>query len=422
MPDWLTDVIVAAVAAAWIAYRISVGPGGLATTNPGSPAYALGLTMAAMLLARRRWPLTVLLVDSLLWLGYHIADLPGGAPAPALWVALFTVAASSGNMRRGMLLAAWLLTTDLAGRAYPGEHPGAYLLDAGADGSLTLAAAFLLGYAVRARDDLRRQAAQEREWEACRRVDEERLRIARDLHDILASTVSVITVHAGVAADVLDRRPAVARTAIETVRATCRQALAELRVVIGVLRQPAGHPRAGTAPRSPFAGEGSGSGAWSAGRPAPTGGETLDAPPAPAPRLDQLAQLLDTARGAGLRVDLTVVGEARAVPAAVELAAYRIIQESLTNVVRHAGAGVATIRIDYQREGMAVEVADDGRGLSAGRARHGQSPRSTGPSAGGYGLVGMAERAASVGGRLDVGPGHPAGCVVRAWLPALERP
>ncbi|WP_322753819.1 integrase core domain-containing protein [Frankia sp. Cas3] len=112
----------------------------------------LGTAMAVTLLVRRRWPMVVLLVNSMLWLGYHVADL--------------------------------------AGRAYPDEHPGAYLLDTGTDGSLTLVAAFLRGYAVRTRRDLRRQAAQEREWEARRRVDEERLRIARDLHDVLANTVS----------------------------------------------------------------------------------------------------------------------------------------------------------------------------------------------------------------------------------------
>jgi len=238
----------------------------------------------------------------------------------------------------------------------------------------------------------------------------------------------VITVQAGVAADMLDRAPDRSGAALAAIRGASREAMAELKAAVGVLRQPTGEAT-GTAPvdpgaapaghGAPRAGQGAvppdGSDAprdgsdTPAGRPAAPVGKG-GAPPAPAPGLAQLDDLVAMAAGAGLEVDVGVDGTARPLPAAVDLTAFRIVQESLTNVLRHARATAVAVRIGYQRDGMVVEIGDNGRGAAAGR------------DGGGYGLIGMRERATAVGGRLEAGPAPLGGFTVRAWLPTPGRP
>ena len=376
VPTWLVDVMVVLATAGLVVYRISLGPGA-ADIEPDAVAYGLGLAMALLLLARRRWPLVVLSGVFLLFVVYHYLRYPGGAPSPALWVALYSAAAS--ERRRTVVLglvALLILLGDLEARTkLEGVPPLATGLDSS---SVVLVAVLLLGEVVHSRRALLRRVEADHELEAQRRVAAERLRIARELHDVLAHTVAVISVQAGVAGDVLERRPDTARSALNAIRTASREAMEELTATIGVLRQPGAGP-------GPEAGNGR--------------------PRAPAPGLAQLGELVARARAGGLRVELTAEGEARALPPAVDLTAFRIVQESLANVLRHAQATMAAVSIRYLPDGVLLEVLDDGRGPAGGAA--------------GYGLVGMHERAAALGGWVTAGAGARGGFLVRARLPTL---
>ena len=209
-----------------------------------------------------------------------------------------------------------------------------------------------------------------------RALAEERLRIARELHDVVAHAMSVITVQAGVARHVLDVRPEQAGQALEAIETTGRQALHDMRQLLGVLRP---------GPE----------------RPPPA------APHSPVPGLDDLGDLIMSTDAAGTAVELTVRGARRALPAAVELSAYRIVQEALTNVVKHAGTDRARVVLTYDPGHLAIEVVDDGAG-------HGGAS----PAGGGHGLAGMRERALLHGGSLTAGPLPVRGFRVAACLPA----
>lgn len=298
VPAWVVDVVLASgtalVITAWV---------GLAAEHDARPtdlgAYALRLSIAALLLVRRRWPLGVLLASIALLEAYLTLDYPAIAPPLVLGVALYT-AAAAGHLRWGLLLIVLLAVLGLFYRVLVEREQlllvvGSTLGEAGLAG-----AALFLGDAVRNRRALMAEVAErlrraelEQEREAQRRVGEERLRIARELHDVVAHTVAVIAVQTGVASDVFDQAPDEARAALGRIRAASREAMAELKATVGVLR----------------------------------GGEGGDAPRAPAPGLNQLDHLIKTARRVGLRVELSVTGEARPLPAAVDLAAYRILQE-----------------------------------------------------------------------------------------------
>ncbi|MGP4028507.1 sensor histidine kinase [Actinomadura sp. 3N407] len=201
-----------------------------------------------------------------------------------------------------------------------------------------------------------------------RAAGEERLRIARDLHDVAGHHISLINVQAGTALHRFRRDPAQAEAALAAIKESSRDALRDLRATLGVLRQA-----------------------------------DEEAPTAPAPDLDRIGELVESARAAGLTVRTRVTGDAGPLPGGVELAAYRIVQESLTNVVRHASAGTVTVRIERGPRSVLVEVADDGRGAAAGAT--------------GGGVRGMRERARALGGELTAGPGPDGGFLVRARLP-----
>ena len=229
-----------------------------------------------------------------------------------------------------------------------------------------------------AAEERARLAEQTREEHAQRRVAEERLRIARELHDVVSHSISAINLQAGVAAHVMDERPEQARQALLTIKATSKEALRELRGILGLLRQ----------------------------------GDEAEAR-APAPSLDQLGGLVEATSQVGVPTRLTVNGPVRRLSPAVELAAYRIVQESLANVLCHAGAASAAVRLSYEDNRLAVEVADDGRARSASEG----CPSATGNERG-LGIVGMRERAAAVGGELEHGPRPDGGFRVCARLPA----
>jgi signal transduction histidine kinase len=210
-----------------------------------------------------------------------------------------------------------------------------------------------------------------------RAVTEERLRIARELHDVVASSFATINVQAGVAVHVLEEQPAQAVEALKAIKSSSKEALSELRAILGMLRTDDDEAQ-------PFA-----------------------------PGLERVDALATRTTAAGVTTQVRLVGQPRPLPAVVDLTAFRIVQESLANVIRHAGAASAVVTISYERDGLTIEVEDDGC-LDARSDR--------GPSEGsGNGIAGMGERAFAIGGELEAGPRPEGGFRVRARLPVLGR-
>jgi signal transduction histidine kinase len=253
-----------------------------------------------------------------------------------------------------------------------------------------LIALFSIAELVRSRRD-RAEEAERAKAEATRRqVADERLRIARELHDVVAHNMSLISIQAGVALHLLDQNPEQARSSLATIKDASKEALVELRSILGVLRQVdlEGEPAVAVP------------------------GEDSDAPRAPVPTLERLGDLVERARAAGIDVQVEVgpsADDVSRLPRPVDLAAFRIVQESLTNVAKHSDDRAAVVRIRREGEGLALEVLDDGSGQAGG-------PGDPLPGAG-TGIIGMRERAAAAGGRLTAGPRPGRGFAVRAWLP-----
>ncbi|MFG3283816.1 sensor histidine kinase [Streptomyces sp. NPDC048111] len=353
------------------------GPNGptFGTRAPGPLSLVLMVLAAAALVLRRRRPMAVLgCTGALAMVELSLGDPPAPVAMSAV-IALFTVAAHTDRpttYRVGVLTMVVLTGTAMLFGAppwYSQEHVGIFAWTG-------MAAA--AGDAVRSRrafvDAIRERAERAehgREEEARRRVAEERLRIARDLHDVVAHHIALVNVQAGVAAHVMDKRPDQAKEALAHVREASRCALNELRSTVGLLRQ--------------------------SGDPA--------APTEPAPGLAVLDDLLATFRRAGLPVELARTDHAP-LPAAVDLAAYRIIQEALTNVRKHAGPGaraeVSVVRVGPHTE---ITVIDNGNGTGAGG------------DGGGHGLLGMRERVGALGGSCTAGPRYGGGFRVQAILP-----
>lgn len=238
-------------------------------------------------------------------------------------------------------------------------------------------AAWVLGDNLRQRRQREGQLVQraerllaEQDEHAQRAVADERARIARDLHDVVAHTVSVIVLHAGAARRIATEQPERARSTLEAIEALGREAAADMRRLVGILRAPA-EPAADAEPQ---------------------------------PSLARLDGLVDRVRAAGLDVRLQIEGDARTLPPGVDLSAYRIVQEALTNTLRHAHAERADVLLRYRADGLELEVSDNGRG-------------SVPAAAGGQGLIGMRERAAIFGGHVEAGPRQGAGFRVRVLLP-----
>lgn len=343
---------------------------------PHTPAAALLLVAAAglALAGRRSRPLAALAASTAAVVAYTALGYVNGAALLAPPIALYSVAVRS-PVRRALLagLATLAALMTVTGAAQPfGVTGGGFDLI-----PFEVAAACLGGVAVASRRAYAASLQARAEREAALRVDEERLRIARELHDVVAHTMATINVQAGVAAHLLADRPhEPAREALVAIRNASRQGLQELRAILNVLRQA----------------------------------DEAD-PTQPTPVLAQVPTLVDGACAAGLPTTLQVDGSPRQLPAPVELAAYRIVQESLTNALRHAGSATASVRLDYQAAQLEVTVRDTGMGRPAG------------PSDGaGQGILGMRERAATVGGTLDAGRAGDGGWRVTARLPLGAAP
>ncbi|GAA2423420.1 sensor histidine kinase [Actinomadura vinacea] len=363
------------------------GPPDYHSTPLDPLGFALLIGGPLLLLLRRRHPVFTLLSVGAVTGLYLLRAYTYGPGLAAAAVAIL------GAVTAGHRLTAWVGTfaglagyftltwfigvpfeqRGMPGRPFPVEEPSL--------GSTVFAVAWVVvplisGELIRMRAQRAAAAARTRAEEERRQASEERLRMARELHDVLAHNISMINVQAGVALHLIDQDPEQARTALAAIKEASKEALSEMRSVIGVLRS-----QGESAPRAPTAG------------------------------LARLEELLGRARSAGLRVEAEITGERRPLPAGTDLAAFRIVQESLTNVTRHAGPGpvTATVRIAYGEREIAVEVADDGHGVSL-----------LDDHPGGSGINGMRERAAALGGTFSAGPRPGGGFRVSAALPVED--
>ena len=371
---------------------------GIDTAPPGSDppptAVWVGLTLALILPLtwRRRFPLTVLVTVTAVFFPYRLVDVPDLTVSVVVWwLALYSAGAYGSPRRRDWVrglnvvaalgFVAYRLVT-FEGSLLQGP-PLLRNLFVVLFNVVFVVAALAFGNTMARRREYETalverasELEREREEKARRAVFDERVRIARELHDVVAHHVSVMGVQAGAARRVLQRSPAQAEEALSNIETASRQAVAELQRLLGFLRRE---------------------------------GEVDELTPQPG--LGQLDALAEEVRHAGLHVEISVEGQVRPLPPTIELSAYRIVQESLTNTIRHAGATKATVLLRYEPRVLQIQVTDDGTGLHSNG--EGESP--------GHGLIGMRERASLHGGRLSAGPRPEGGFGVSASFP-LDRP
>lgn len=364
-----TDLGVAAALAAAITLTIA-GVTEPDARAPDALAYLLGLAAAAWVFLRRAYPVGALIGTIATLLLYYEIGYPAFSPAVALTPTAFFAALAGRAVPAGCILG-FAVAFSTGWRVLVDEMALDTVLGTNSLADVALfAAVIFLGEAVRTRRSWGEEVRVRERLEAAQRAEDERLRIARELHDVMAHTIVGVSVQASVAADVIDDAPEAAKEALRAIRQQSTEAMAELRAVVGVLREGEG-----TAPRTP------------------------------APGLDGLDGLVELTHGAGVEVDLAIDGPARPLPKAIDMTAYRIIQESLTNVIRHAGVAAARVHVRYDPGALVLEIADDGTGAA------------TNGTGGGHGLAGMRERAAAVGGELTAGRAPQGGFRVRATLP-----
>jgi signal transduction histidine kinase len=352
--------------------------------EPGAVAIVLAVVISLPITFRRTYPWTALSVSAAAILTLIGLDYPEGTSPTSVLLLTYSVAAWSPPVRAWIGVAeVWAVIVVLGALDSPG------LDTAGVLGNLAIfTVAWVIGYAIRTRRESEQAKLREAEERAelerqrsARILAEERLRIAQELHDVVAHSMSVIAVQAGVGSHVLDSQPEQARAALDAISTTSRGTLAEMRRLLGVLR-----------------------------------GDDGGRAHAPAPGLADVPSLVEELRAVGLPVVLTVSGCGTTTPPGVELSAYRVVQEALTNVLKHAGpVDEVEVRVEHRPGRLAVEVVDDGRGLAAVPV-----PPADGAMNGGHGLLGMRERVELWGGELSVGPRVGGGFRVRAVLPYEE--
>jgi signal transduction histidine kinase len=363
------DFIVAGVIAVWAVLEalLNDGPG------PKWLRVIVALVFSVPLVWRRRSPLAVMaVIAATVIVVATVADKPepGTMPFPALLIATFSVGLHVRSLPLALLgglipvaTMIWILTTDF----YTGETPDLsefFIL------TFFISGAWSAGRVVRHRAEQAAHAEATSGERAREAASAERVRIARELHDVVAHSVSMIAVQAGAAEELVERDPAAARQHMSAVRKTAREALVEMRRLLGVLRED-------------------------------------EATYSPQPGLARVEDLIEESRAAGVPTELREEGERPAVAPGIDLAAYRIVQEALTNVRKHAGEVATTVTVRYRPDGIDLEVVN--------------APGATGNGGGsGHGLVGMRERARVYGGSIDAGPDADGGFVVRARLPLEE--
>ena len=391
--DSFWAVLLLMVSFVWFVASFTSGPNPEGTPQGQAESYAaipVGISLCLVVALRRRTPNKMLLLAVAAGIVQVVAGVPPYPGNFAFLVIIFTVASHSVRWASRLALVGAITAPIIAEVRWPTPRQD---LGAAAVGSLfmtiTFVLAWVLGDSLRTRKAYYRQLEEratrlekEREAQAKVAVAAERARIARELHDVVAHNVSVMVVQADGAAYVLDTAPDRARQALETVSGTGRQALGEMRRLLGVLRT----------------GEGTGK---------ESDGEYL-----PQPGVEQLTELVEQAAATGLTVNFRVEGTPRPLPSSIELTAYRVVQEALTNTRKHGGPEVgATVLLNYGNEDLTLLAEDDGRG-----ARH-ELYESGGADGLGHGLIGMRERVGMVGGRLEAGPRHGGGFRITAVLP-----
>ncbi|MFJ4775773.1 sensor histidine kinase [Streptomyces sp. NPDC088762] len=350
--------------------------------TPDAFAYGLLAAIYLPLVLRRRFPVAVLCstglcVATYLTLGYyHVVAVCG------LATALYTVA-SLRPRRVSVRCAAASLVVFLWGTRL--AEPGIGALSVAFVTVATLVC-WVVGDGARRLRELTRRLRLEQEEKARRAVTEERIRIARELHDVIAHHVSVISVQTGLAAYVFTADPPTARRALDTVGDSAREALAEMRRMLEVLREEGPGPATATGPASA-------------------------ADPRGVPGLGHLDELVTRVGEAGVPVEVRITGTAYALPPGIDLCAYRVVQEALTNVIKHAPEARTTVRVDYGADEIRVRVKDDGSGRAPVRTATGAQ------RAAGHGLIGMRERATIYHGTVTAGPAPGGGFEVSLRVP-----
>ncbi|MFC4105096.1 sensor histidine kinase [Micromonospora zhanjiangensis] len=397
--NWLFDALLALV----LAHAAVIGTPYAGLRQPGSArvdgvAVALIVLAGAALVVRRRWPLVTFAVTAGATSVYLLRGLPYGPILFICGVAVYTVAMLLPTRRAvptGVVALVLVVLHNVTGPA----DLAALLPE-----TAVVVVPFALGTTVRLSRDAARRAREERAREV---ASDERLRVAQEVHDVVGHGLAAINMQAEIALHLLPSRPEQAEVALTAISRTSKEALDELRATLSVLRR-SGEERA------------------------------------PTPGLAQLPALVDRLTGTGLAVTLDVPGEPPDLPLAVDLAAYRVVQEALTNVLRHAGSATATVRVAYLPDALTVEVTDTGTGGRAapvggggGRAAPAGGPAPAGGSGGpssartdegrgsgpvaGHGIPGMRERVTALGGTFTAGPLPGTGFRVYARLPVEDR-
>jgi signal transduction histidine kinase len=357
--------------------QLVTGPAG--ANQPGSrPVDALCrvvLTVATLALVGRRYaPVGTLVVVTLATTAYLVLGYPYGPVLLAFLIAVYTVAVRLPTRPAALATGGAFVVLLAHVFVSRGPSPGwAGVLPASAWAVVPFAAGVAVRLNREAAARSRAEQTRERAALARRQADEERLRIAQEVHDVVGHGLAAISMQAEIALHLLPKRPEQAEVALTAISRTSREALDELRVTLGAVRRGAERE--------------------------------------PVPGLARLPALCDRLAGAGLAVDLRLDGDPRELPAAVDLAAYRVVQEALTNVLRHAGVASAEVTVGYRADELTVEITDRGVGVAVG-----PSGASDGQS-GGHGLAGMRERVAALGGQLTIGPRPAGGFRVWARLP-----
>jgi signal transduction histidine kinase len=334
-------------------------------------AFLLVVVAGGVLAWRRCYPRVVLCVSMAAVVAYTLPGYVNGVALLLPAVAMGTLATKM-PIRRSALWAVGATVVLMGATAVNnplGATSGGFVLI-----PANFAVALFAGIAIANRRAFIESQRERAEREARRQIDEERLRIARELHDVVAHTMATINVQASAAAQLLTKRPEEAAESLAAIRAASKEGLRELRAILNVLRH-ADEPADSTEP---------------------------------APGLARLDALAAGVRQAGLPVTVSVAGEKRPLPAVTDLAAFRIVQEALTNSIRHAGPATATVTIQYAEAALLVEIADTGRGATL---------RSDDEGGSGHGLRGMRERATAAGGTIEIGPAPSGGFRVAARFP-----
>jgi signal transduction histidine kinase len=358
---WPLDAVIAfVIALVGVAEVVTNG-----AIEPKGAALPCELALGVALFGRRRFPLATISLVAILGTIEAVAGVPMNAPwvpLAAYMIATYALASRSPNDRVAIGMA--VISVAVAVQVIS-QHKG---FGNFAFAIVFVAPIFLAGRTIRSRTVRADELERDQDARAQTAAEQERRRIARELHDVISHSLGVLVLQAGAAEQVLERDPAKAREVLHSIRKTGQEAISELVTLLAVAH-----------------------------------GE-IESSREPQPSLNELDQLTETMRQAGLRVEIAVEGSPRELPAAIELSAYRIVQEGLTNVLKHAGEASARVVVRYRERELEVEISDDGPGGQVGPG-------------GRRGLAGISERVSVFGGRFDAGPNGGQGWTMRAALP-----